>query len=88
MSGHFGMEYSSYFRRYISKYPKLDTYFKKSKSKTTSQSLMRFETEPGEQTQLEWKKSMNFTLCIGEIMEINIFALILSFHDFASSNCH
>ncbi|MDH8679040.1 hypothetical protein QE109_12845 [Fusibacter bizertensis] len=35
-------------RRCISKYPELDAHFKKSKSETTSQSLMRFETEPGE----------------------------------------
>lgn len=72
----------SSFRRYISKYPELDAYFKKSKNKINSQSLMRFETEPGEQAQLDWKESINFTLSTGEVIEVNIFVLILSYSRF------
>jgi hypothetical protein len=72
----------SSFRRYISKYPELDAYFKKSKNKINSQSIMRFETEPGEQAQLDWKESMNFTLSTGEVIEVNIFVLILSYSRF------
>lgn len=72
----------SSFRRYISKFPEFNAYFKKRNKKVTSQSLMRFETEPGEQAQLDWKESMNFTLSTGEDLEINIFVLLLSFSRF------
>ena len=72
----------SSFRRYISKYPELDAYFKKRNNKINSQSIMRFETEPGEQAQLDWKESMNFTLSTGEVIEVNIFVLILSYSRF------
>lgn len=72
----------SAFRRYISKFPELDAYFRKSNNKVASQSLMRYETGPGEQAQLDWKESINFTLSTGEIMEINIFVLILSYSRF------
>lgn len=72
----------SAFRRYISKYPELDAYFKKSKKAVNTQSLMRFETDPGEQAQLDWKESMEIILSSGEIIVVNIFVLILSYSRF------
>ena len=39
---------------------------------------MRFETPPGQQAQLDWKESIKFTLKSGEMVDINIFVLILS----------
>jgi len=68
----------STFRQHISKYPEFDAYFRKSRKKLKSGSLMRYETDPGEQAQIDWKESMDFTLSTGEIMEINIFVFLLS----------
>ncbi len=39
----------------------------------------RFETSPGQQAQLDWKESIDFTLNTGEVITINIFVLILSY---------
>lgn len=39
---------------------------------------MRFETPPGQQAQLDWKESIKFTLKSGEMIDVNIFVLILA----------
>lgn len=39
---------------------------------------MRFETPPGQQAQLDWKESSKFTLKYGEMIDVNIFVLILA----------
>lgn len=73
----------SNFRRYISKHPEFDMYFKKRKGTViTKKAPMRFETEVGKQAQLDWKESMNFILKSGEIITINIFVLLLSYSRF------
>lgn len=41
--------------------------------------VSRFETAPGEQAQLDWKESIEITLSNGEVVEVNIFVLILSY---------
>lgn len=71
---------SSSFRRYISSIDEFDQYFKEKKCasvKTPAHS--RFETSPGQQAQLDWKESIDFTLNTGEVITINIFVLILSY---------
>lgn len=73
----------SSFRRYISQNAKFDAYFKnRSFNTTTTSTSMRFETEPGEQAQLDWKESMAFTTSDGIELTINVFALVLSFSRF------
>ena len=39
---------------------------------------MRFETPLGQQAQLDWKESIKFTLKSGEMINVNIFVLILA----------
>lgn len=68
----------SSFRRYISSIPEFDDYFKK-KHKVKSASPMRFESDMGEQAQLDWKESMTFTLKNGEQITINVFVFLLSY---------
>lgn len=43
---------------------------------------MRFETDRGHQAQLDWKENIEFVLKNGEIININIFVLILSYSRF------
>lgn len=71
---------SSSFRRYISSIDEFDQYFKEKKcSVVKAPAYSRFETSPGEQAQLDWKESIEFTLSTGETVMINIFVLILSY---------
>lgn len=69
----------SSFRRYISQHPEFQAYFdRRRKNSTHHQSHMRFETAPGQQAQLDWKESIKFTLKSGELVDVNIFVLILA----------
>ncbi len=40
---------------------------------------MRYETDKGKQAQLDWKENIEFILSTGEVININIFVLILSY---------
>ena len=69
----------SSFRRYISKHPEFQEYFdRRKKNFCHKKSHIRFETAPGQQAQLDWKESFKFTLKSGEIVDVNIFVLILA----------
>lgn len=68
----------STFRTYIFKKKELYAYFKSNNQK----SPVRFETEIGYQAQVDWKESMSFTLKNGEIIKINILAVLLSYSRF------
>lgn len=73
----------SSFRRYISSKPEFNDYFKRrQKGHISNTSIMRYETEKGHQAQLDWKENINFILNTGEIININIFVLILSYSRF------
>lgn len=73
----------SSFRRYIQHKPEFQIYFEKHKKvNSTKKAHIRFETEPGRQAQLDWKESIPFTLLDGEVIDINIFVLLLSFSRF------
>lgn len=71
---------SSGFRRYISSIDEFNQYFiNHQRVKVKAPAHSRFETLPGEQAQLDWKESIDFTLNTGEVVIINIFVLILSY---------
>lgn len=73
----------SSFRRYISNNPEFNDYFKRrKKGYISNNSTMRFETDKGQQAQLDWKENIDFVLSNGEIININIFVLILSYSRF------
>lgn len=69
----------SSFRRYISQRKEFDNYFKKKNRSMPSNPSLRYETAPGQQAQLDWKENMSFILSSGEIIEINVFVLLLSY---------
>lgn len=73
----------SSFRRYISNNPEFNDYFKsRKKANICNKSTMRYETDKGHQAQLDWKENMDFVLSTGEVVNINIFVLILSYSRF------
>lgn len=69
----------STFRRYISKTPEFQEYFDRRKSKSLKSPTVRFETDPGEQSQIDWKENISFKLKGGERITINILSMILSY---------
>ena len=73
----------STFRHYISANEDFNTYFQKTRHKYSGgPALSRYETDMGEQAQLDWKESMEILLKNGEVVTINIFVLILSYSRF------
>lgn len=84
LKDNFGLECAqSSFRRYISNNPKFNDYFKRrKKGYISNNSVMRYETDKGHQAQLDWKENIHFVLSNGEIVNINIFVLILSYSRF------
>lgn len=73
----------SSFRRYISNNVEFNDYFKcRKKGYISNKSAMRFETDKGQQAQLDWKENIDFVLNTGEVININIFVLILSYSRF------
>jgi len=73
----------SSFRRYISNHEEFNSYFKEKRHKIVGpKTQSRFETDPGQQAQLDWKESIDFVLKDGEVVVVNIFVLILGFSRF------
>lgn len=73
----------SSFRRYISNNVEFNDYFKRrKKGYISNKSTMRFETDKWQQAQLDWKENIDFVLSTGEVININIFVLILSYSRF------
>lgn len=70
----------STFTKYIRDNNEFRNYFiSKSAASVKTPSIIRFETDPGQQAQLDWKESITIRLNNGEIVEINIFVLLMSY---------
>lgn len=67
------------FYHYIKSIPEFDGYFRKGNvSNASSLPIIRYETAPGEQAQIDWKESIPFTLSdTGEVITINVLVLIM-----------
>lgn len=70
------------FCNYLRKYPEFDSYFRKHKPSNANKVTVRYETDMGQQAQLDWKESIPFILSSGETIEVNIFVLLLSYSRF------
>jgi transposase len=72
----------SAFRSYILKKPEFQSYFDSGKQKSETKEVIRFETPPGEQAQLDWKENIRYVTKDGEILYVNVGVLLLSYSRF------
>src|SRR5690625_111907 len=72
----------SNFRAYISKKPEFQQYFDASSGRRSNQEVIRFETPPAEQAQLDWKENIKYITKDGEVLYVNVFVLLLSYSRF------
>lgn len=72
------------FYHYLKQHPEFDQYFRKNKpSNCTNNPVIRFETNPGHQAQIDWKESIDFVIRdTGEIVTINVLVMVFSFSRF------
>ena len=68
----------SAFRAYLLKNSKYNDYFK-NKSHKNSKAILRVETMPGEQAQIDWKEDVKYTTKYGEKLSLNVFCMVLSY---------
>ncbi|MBS4219542.1 IS21 family transposase [Bacillus sp. FJAT-49711] len=73
---------SSTFRAYISSKPEFQKYFDSGKRKKSNTEVIRFETPPAEQAQLDWKENIRYITKDGEIIYVNVCVLLLSYSRF------
>lgn len=69
----------STFKDWLSKNKDLNEYFKNNNRNIPE---IRFETSKGQQAQLDWKESIKFVLVTGEVIEINVLVVLLSYSRF------
>lgn len=79
----------SSFRRWISLHDEFQSYFNgktnrtvngiKRNHNTTHKHMIHYETPPGYEAQLDWKESMNIALNTGEVITINVLAIVYSY---------
>lgn len=73
---------ASTFRRYISKTPEFAAYFNEKVRIPVPKGTARFETQPGQQAQFDWKESILFETKNGEKVEVNVAAIVLGYSRF------
>src|SRR5699024_6977481 len=72
---------ASNFRTYISKKPEFQSYFDANRGRVVQddKGVVRFETPPAEQAQLDWKEDLRYVTKHAEDLHINILVLTLAF---------
>lgn len=76
----------STFRNYISSKPEFQRYFDSEKRKSSVTEVIRFETPPAEQAQLDWKENIRYITKDSEILYVNICVLLLGHSRFRTYN--
>ena len=76
----------STFRRYILSKPEFQRYFESEKRKSPVNEVIRFETLPAEQAQLDWKENIRYITKDGEILYVNVCVLLLAHSRFRTFN--
>ncbi|RKJ43204.1 IS21 family transposase [Butyricicoccus sp. 1XD8-22] len=76
----------STFRRYILSKPEFQCYFESEKRKSAVNEVIRFETPPAEQAQLDWKENIRYISKDGEILYVNVCVLLLAHSRFRTFN--
>ncbi len=76
----------STFRKYISSKAEFQCYFNSGKRKSSKMEVIRFETPPAEQAQLDWKENIKYITKDGQILYVNVSVLLLSNSRFRTFN--
>lgn len=66
------------FRAYISRKPEFQSYFESERKRKSQKEVVRFETSPAEQAQLDWKENIKYMTKDGEIIYVNVCVLLLA----------
>ena len=71
----------STFRHYVSERPDIQAYFDRMKRKSPPgpAGMVRFETDPGEQAQIDWKEDINYLTKDGNRIKVNVLSMVLSY---------
>ena len=69
---------NSGFRAYISRKPEFQAYFESTRKRKSHKEVIRFETPPAEQAQLDWKENIRYVTKDGEVIEVNVCVLLLA----------
>lgn len=69
----------STFRHFIKNHEEFNQYFVKSNKISSNVRLMRYETSPGEQAQVDWKEDFSFLTTDRGYVSLNIFVFILGY---------
>jgi transposase len=72
----------SNFRAYISKKQGFQQYFDTRRGRVANKEIIRFETLPAEQAQLDWKENIKYITKDGEVLYVNVLVLLLSYSRF------
>lgn len=64
---------------YKGSYSLITKFLRKEQRKRVHQAIIRFETEPGKQAQVDWKESLIFKTKNGKSIKFNIFLITLGF---------
>ena len=64
---------------YTGSYSLITRFLRVEDRKRTHQAIIRFETEPGRQAQVDWKESLTFKTENGKSIKFNIFLITLGF---------
>lgn len=70
---------SSTFRHFILRHEQFNKYFSKSRATSPTVKCMRYETDPGQQIQVDWKENFKFLTKDMGVVELNIFVILLSY---------
>jgi len=76
----------SAFRAYISRKPEFQKYFKSNQRNKSNIEVVRFETPPAQQAQLDWKENIKYITKDGETLYVNVLVLLLSYSRFRTFN--
>src|SRR5690625_1577708 len=66
------------FRAYLSRTPEFQAYFESTRKRKSRKEVIRFETPPAEQAQLDWKENIKYVTKDGEVIHVNICVLLLA----------
>src|SRR5699024_2320361 len=73
---------ASGFRAYILRKPEFQGYFESNAVREAKEEVVRFETPPAKQAQVDWKENIKYITNEGEVLYVNVGVFLLSYSRF------